>query len=185
MANSTVTLPFNLQEWIGKFLPQSLGAIGNKEVFKGSDFIFQIIKGPNARNDFHIDPWDEIFYQLKGHIFVHYIDSTGKEQQVRINEGEVFLLPKNVPHSPRRPPGSIGLVVERPRKQGELDGVAWFCAQCGQLLHKEEFWCADIEVGIKEVIMAFNADEARRTCKQCGTVLPDPTKIKPWEESSQ
>jgi len=185
MANSTVTLPFNLQEWIGKFLPQSLGAIGNKEVFKGSDFIFQIIKGPNARNDFHIDPWDEIFYQLKGHIFVHYIDSTGQEQQVRINEGEVFLLPKNVPHSPRRPPGSIGLVVERPRKQGELDGVAWFCAQCGQLLHKEEFWCADIEVGIKEVIMAFNADEARRTCKQCGTVLPDPTKIKPWEESSQ
>jgi len=185
MADPTVTLPFNLRDWIGKFLPQSLGAIGNKEVFKGSDFIFQIIKGPNARNDFHIDPWDEIFYQLKGHIFVHYIDSTGKEQKVQINEGDVFLLPKNVPHSPRRPPESIGLVVERPRKPGELDGVAWFCARCGHLLHKEEFWCEDIEIGIKEVIMAFNADEERRTCKECGAVLPDPTKIKHWEDSRQ
>ncbi len=182
MSATTVALPFNLQAWIDQYLPQSLGAIGNKEVFKGSDFIFQIIKGPNARNDFHLDPWDEIFYQIKGHIFVHFIDAEGKQQQARINEGEVFLLPKNVPHSPRRPPGSIGLVIERPRQQGELDGAAWFCEQCGHLLHKVEFWCEDIEVGIKEVIMAFNADAVLRTCKQCGTVLPDPTKIKHWQK---
>jgi 3-hydroxyanthranilate 3,4-dioxygenase len=185
MSTSTVPLPFNLQEWIAKYLPQSLGAIGNKEVFKGSDFIFQIIKGPNARNDFHIDPWDEIFYQLKGHIFVHYIDENGQQQKVRIEEGGVFLLPKNVPHSPRRPPGSIGLVVERPRKQGELDGIAWFCEHCGNLLHKVEFWCEDIEVGIKEAIMAFNVNEELRTCKRCSAVLPDPTMIKHWQESSQ
>ncbi len=70
-----LALPFNLDGWIEENLPKSLGAIGNKEVFKGSDFIFQIIKGPNARNDFHIDPFDEIFYQLKGHIFVHVIEA--------------------------------------------------------------------------------------------------------------
>lgn len=40
MAATTVALPFNLQAWIDQYLPQSLGAIGNKEVFKGSDFIF-------------------------------------------------------------------------------------------------------------------------------------------------
>jgi 3-hydroxyanthranilate 3,4-dioxygenase len=180
MSTATVTPPFNLQAWIDRHLPQSLGAIGNKEVFKGSDFIFQIIKGPNARNDFHIDPWDEIFYQLQGYIFVHLIDGNGQQQRVRIEEGSVFLLPKNVPHSPRRPPGSIGLVVERPRRRGELDGVAWFCENCNHPLHKVEFWCEDIEVGIKEVIQAFNADEALRTCKRCGTVLPDPTTIKHW-----
>jgi 3-hydroxyanthranilate 3,4-dioxygenase len=181
MSATTVALPFNLQAWIDQHLPRSLGALGNKEVFKGSDFIFQIIKGPNARNDFHIDPWDEIFYQLKGHIFVHLIDTAGKRQEVRINEGEVFLLQKNIPHSPRRPPGSVGLVVERPRKPDELDGVAWFCEQCGQLLHKVEFWCEDIEVVLKEVITAFNTNEALRTCKQCGAVLPDPTKIQHWQ----
>lgn len=181
MSRTTVEMPFSLKEWIDQHLPQALGAIGNKEVFKGSDFIFQIIKGPNARNDFHIDPFDEIFYQMKGHIFLHYIDENSKEQQVRINEGDTFLLPKNMFHSPRRPPGSIGLVIERPRKSDELDGVAWFCPGCSNMLHKAEFWCADIEVGIKEVIQAFNANEELRTCKKCGAVLPDPTKIKHWD----
>lgn len=182
MPSSSAASPFNLQAWIDQYLPHALGAIGNKEVFKGSDFIFQIIKGPNARNDFHIDPWDEIFYQLKGHIFVHFIDEQGREQQVRINEGDVFLLPKHVPHSPRRPPGSVGLVVERPRQEGELDGIAWFCEQCHTLLHKVEFWCEDIEVGIKDAIMAFNANEALRTCQRCGAVLPDPSTVQQWPE---
>ncbi|HLI12740.1 MAG TPA: 3-hydroxyanthranilate 3,4-dioxygenase [Alphaproteobacteria bacterium] len=177
---STLAAPFGLQAWIDTHLPTALGAIGNKEVFKGSDFIFQIIKGPNARNDFHIDPWDEIFYQLHGHIFVHVIED-GRERRVRIGEGEVFLLPKNVYHSPRRPPGSVGLVIERPRRPEELDGVAWFCPACSNKLHQVDFWCDDIEKGLREVIGAFNADAALRTCKKCGTVLPDPTTIRHWD----
>ena len=176
----SLQLPFSQKDWIDKHLPQALGAIGNKEVFKGSDFIYQIIKGPNARNDFHIDPFDEIFYQLKGHIFVHVIEE-GQEKRIRINEGEVFLLPKGIYHSPRRPPGSIGLVIERPRSPEELDGIAWFCPKCANKLHQVDFWCDDIEKGLKNVIQAFNADEELRTCKKCGTVLPDPTKINPWD----
>jgi 3-hydroxyanthranilate 3,4-dioxygenase len=172
--------PFSQKAWIDEHLPRALGAIGNKEVFKGSDFIYQIIKGPNARNDFHIDPFDEIFHQIAGHIFVHVIED-GKEKRIRINEGEVFILPKGMYHSPRRPPGSIGLVIERPRKPDELDGIAWFCPKCAHKLHQVDFWCDDIEKGLGNVIQAFNADAELRTCKDCGTVLPDPTKINPWD----
>ena len=175
----TIASPFSLDRWIGENLPKALGAIGNKEVFKGSDFIFQIIKGPNARNDFHIDPFDEIFYQLKGHIFVHMIED-GRERQVRIEEGDVFILPKQVYHSPRRPPDSIGLVIERPRAPSELDGIAWFCPRCSNKLHQVDFWCDDIEKGIKDVLDAFNDDEALRTCGKCGAVLPDPRGSNPW-----
>jgi 3-hydroxyanthranilate 3,4-dioxygenase len=175
-----IDLPFGLQSWIDLNLPDALGAIGNKEVFKHSDFIFQIIKGPNARNDFHIDPWDEIFYQIHGHIFVHVIDD-GREKRVRIGEGEIFLLPKNTYHSPRRPPGSVGLVIERPRRAEELDGIAWFCPSCGNKLHQADFWCDDIEKGLRDVIGAFNANEKLRTCGKCWTVLPDPTKIVHWD----
>jgi 3-hydroxyanthranilate 3,4-dioxygenase len=174
-----LALPFNLDGWIEENLPKSLGAIGNKEVFKGSDFIFQIIKGPNARNDFHIDPFDEIFYQLKGDIFVHVIEG-GRERRIRIEEGEVFILPKEVYHSPRRPPGTIGLVVERPRGKDELDGIAWFCPSCSMRLHEVRFWCDDIERGLKDEISAFNANLALRTCKSCEAVLPDPTTVDPW-----
>ena len=171
---------FNLDAWIEANLPSSLGAIGNREVFKNSDFIFQVIKGPNARNDFHIDPWDEIFYQLRGHIFLHAVED-GVTVRHRIDEGEVFLLPKNVYHSPRRPPGSIGLVVERPRLEGEEDGIAWFCERCGAMLHSVRFWCQDIETQLKAYVEEFNASEALRTCKACSAVLPDPTKTPQWQ----
>jgi 3-hydroxyanthranilate 3,4-dioxygenase len=174
-----LALPFNLDRWIEQQMPRALGAIGNKEVFKGSDFIFQIIKGPNARNDFHIDPFDEIFYQLKGDIFLHVIED-GKERRLTIAEGEVFILPKQVYHSPRRPPGTVGLVLERPRGPSELDGIAWFCPSCSARLHRVDFWCDDIERGLRDVIAAFNADLAMRTCKSCGAVLPDPTSVDPW-----
>jgi 3-hydroxyanthranilate 3,4-dioxygenase len=180
MTSAKIVPPFSLQAWIDEHLPRALGAIGNKEVFKGSDFIFQIIKGPNARNDFHIDPFDEIFYQLRGHIFLHVIED-GRERRLRIAEGELFILPKNIYHSPRRPPDSIGLVIERPRQESELDGVAWFCPSCTNRLHQVDFWCDDIERGLRDVIGAFNADEALRTCKSCGAVLPDPAKINHWD----
>ncbi|HKX06549.1 MAG TPA: 3-hydroxyanthranilate 3,4-dioxygenase [Stellaceae bacterium] len=171
---------FSLEAWIEANLPSSLGAIGNREVFKNSDFIFQIIKGPNARNDFHIDPWDEIFYQLRGHIFLDVVED-GAVARHRINEGELFLLPKNTFHSPRRPPGSVGLVVERPRLEGEEDGIAWFCERCGNMLHSVRFWCQDIETQLKKHVDAFNASEISRTCKNCFAVLPDPTKVPQWQ----
>ena len=172
---------FILQDWIATRLPGSLGAIGNKEVFKGSDFIFQIIRGPNARNDFHIDPFDEIFYQLKGHVFVNYVDAEGAIKVQRIEEGGVFLMPKQVPHSPRRPAGSVGLVLEIPRDPSHLDGIAWFCESCNALLHRVDFWCDDIEKGLRDTIGAFNADVSLRTCKRCGDVLPDPTTYTHWD----
>ena len=91
-------------------------------------------------------------------------------------------MPKNIYHSPRRPPGSPGLVIERPRRnvKEELDGIAWFCPSCANRLDQVDFWCDDIERGLREIIGAFNADAARRTCKKCSTVLPDPTKIEHW-----
>ena len=172
---SALRPPFSQKDWIEKNLPRATGAIGNKEMFRGSDFIYQVIRGPNARNDFHLDPFDEIFYQLQGDIAVHVVED-GRERAIPVREGEVFLLPKGVYHSPRRPPNTLGLVVERPRQPDELDAIAWFCASCTHKLHEVKFWCDDIEQVLEKVVRAFNADLALRTCRRCGTVLPDPTQ---------
>ena len=167
--------PFSQQAWIERNLPRAIGAISNREIFKGSDFIYQIIRGPNARNDFHLDPYDEIFYQLQGDIAVHVMEE-GRERRIAVKEGEVFLLPKGVYHSPRRPAGTLGLVVERPRRSHELDALAWFCPKCAHKLHEVSFWCDDIEQVLGKRVNEFNTDLALRTCEQCGTVLPDPTR---------
>lgn len=168
--------------WIRRSMSGDLGPVANKEVFRHSDFIFQVIKGPNLRNDFHIDPYDEIFYQLRGVLWVHLIGADGKERVAEVPEGGVLLVSAYSPHSPRRPPKSIGLVVERPRTAGELDGIAWYCEQCGNKL--DEIWlpCDDIERNLKVAIAAFNADLRRRECGRCGAVLPDPTEQPPWQE---
>ena len=46
----------------------------------------------------------------------------GVFRDVTIKEGEILLLPPNVPHSPRRPVGTVGLVIER-HKEHEIDAL--------------------------------------------------------------
>ncbi len=177
MTATTMRLPFNLNAWIEENLPKPLGGIGNKDVFEeDTDMIFQIIKGPNARDDFHICPSDEIFYQLKGDMTLPYLDENGERQDVQIREGDVFRLPRLVPHSPQRPAGTIGLVIERRRKVDELDAVIWLCPNCRNTLHRVEYWRDNKAMKIKEIAATFNANQELRTCKRCGTLLPDPTR---------
>lgn len=177
-------VPFNLAQWIADAMSGDMGSVGNKEVFRHADFIFMIVKGPNRRNDYHIDPYDEIFYQLKGTIYVKYRDAAGQNQVATVQEGEVMIINAFTPHSPVRPPETLGLVIERPRVPGEKDGIVWYCDACGATLHELELDCQDIETQLKAALDAFNADLARRTCRQCGHVLPDPAEQPPWKQLS-
>ena len=57
-----------------------------------------------------------------------------------MKEGEVFLLPSRIPHSPNRPEeGSLGLVIERERLEGEMDGMRWYTNfnECGDVLYEK------------------------------------------------
>lgn len=174
-------VPFNLATWIAQTMSGDMGSVGNKEVFRHADFIFMIVKGPNKRNDFHVDPYDEIFYQLQGTIYVQYRDAAGQQQVAEVKEGEVMIINAFTPHLPIRPPDTIGLVVERPRVPGEKDGIVWYCDTCGHTLHALELDCQDIETQLKAALDQFNANLALRTCTQCGRVHPDPTHQPPWK----
>ncbi len=173
---------FNLAGWIAQAMSGDMGSVGNKEVFRQSDFIFMIVKGPNKRNDFHIDPYDEIFFQLKGTIYVKYRDDDGQMQTAEVKEGEVMIITAMTPHSPIRPPDTLGLVVERPRVPGEKDGIVWYCDVCAHTLHELEIDCQDIETQLKAALDAFNADVSQRTCAQCSATLPDPAQQPPWQQ---
>jgi len=166
--------PLHLMRWIEEHKGHFSGPVANKEVFPESEFIYQIVRGPNARNDFHIDPGDEIFFQLKGDITVRCIDETGKPRDIKVREGESMLCRAGTPHCPIRPADTWGLVIERKRRANERDKLAWFCERCGGQLHEATFSVANIELELREVIQKFNASEALRTCRKCGAVLPVP-----------
>ena len=46
-------------------------------------------------------------------------------KDVIIKEGEVFLLPGRIPHSPNRWAETVGLVIERERMMSETDGLRY------------------------------------------------------------
>ena len=124
-------MPFNLDKWINENRDLLKPPVGNKNLYvEAGDFIVMIVGGPNARKDFHYNESEEFFYQLEGEITVR-IQLEGKAKDIKIKEGEIFLLPANVPHSPVRGENTVGLVIEKVRKGTDLtDGLMWFCDEC-------------------------------------------------------
>jgi 3-hydroxyanthranilate 3,4-dioxygenase len=163
----------NLKGWIEENRSLLKPPLGNKLVFENSDFIIMVIGGPNARTDYHVDSAEEFFYQVEGDITLK-IFQDGKHQAVPIKEGEIFLLPANIPHSPRRPAGTVGLVIEYKRESGEKDGFIWFCEGCGEKLYEEYFFLTDIVKQFPPIFERFYQSEKHSTCQKCGKRLQAP-----------
>ena len=141
-----VKRPFNLHEWIEENRDLLKPPVGNKNLYKeAGDFIVMIVGGPNARKDYHYNESEEWFYQVEGDATVR-IQEEGKAVDVTIKEGEMFLLPAGIPHSPMRGANTVGLVIERVREGTDLtDGLMWFCDKCNNKLHEYKFKLRDIE----------------------------------------
>ena len=132
-----------------------------------------IVGGPNSRRDYHDDPTEEFFYQLEGDIFVRVMEEPGKPpKDIPIKQGEVFLLPKHMRHSPQRGPNTVGMVVEMPRPDGALDAFEWYCPNCHQLVYRAVVRLKSIVKDLPPIFERFNSDENLRKCKHCGTVHP-------------
>jgi 3-hydroxyanthranilate 3,4-dioxygenase len=162
--------PLDLQAWIDEHRDLLQPPVGNV-CLHNSQFLVMVVGGPNARSDYHINPGEELFYQVQGDIVLRVIDD-GRPRDVPIRQGELFLLPAGVPHSPQRPAGTVGLVVEQPKAHTEDHHLRWFCPGCGAVLHDVAFQPADLGQQIKSMLAEFRGRQALRTCKQCGTVHP-------------
>ncbi|MBV6443340.1 MAG: 3-hydroxyanthranilate 3,4-dioxygenase [Haliscomenobacteraceae bacterium CHB4] len=167
-----IARPFNLQKWIEENRHLLKPPVGNKQIYiDNEDFIVMIVGGPNGRKDYHWEEGEELFYQLEGDIQVKIINEDGKPETIDIREGEMFLLPPRIPHSPQRPANTVGLVLERRRHEGEIDKLLWFCEKCGAPLHEAGFPLKDIGTQIKEAIGEYKENLEARTCKKCGAVM--------------
>ena len=127
--------PINFKQWIKEHRDLLKPPVGNKLVYEDSEFIIMVVGGPNARKDYHYEEGEEFFYQLEGDITLKVVEN-GVPRDIPIREGEIFLLPPHVPHSPQRPPNTVGLVIERKRDKEELDGFQWYCEKCGNKLYE-------------------------------------------------
>ncbi len=167
--------PFSLSQWIEDHREDLTPPVSNKQIWKTeADLIVMIVGGGNERCDFHDDPREEYFHQIKGDMSLMIWPGEGEPPyELPIREGEIYLLPGGVRHSPQRPdPDSVGLVVEAPRQPGDLDGFEWVCFECSHLVHRVEVTLQAIDQDLPPLFDAFDADEAARTCPNCGALHP-------------
>ena len=166
-----ILAPFNLKDWIKNNRHLLKPPVGNKNLYvEAGDFIVMIVAGPNARKDYHYNETEELFYQIEGDIIVK-TQQKNKMVEVKIKEGEMFLLPAKIPHSPIRPEGSIGLVIERKRAKDDKDGLMWFSEKENALLYEEYFHLTNIEKDFLPVFKKFYQSERLRTCPISGEIM--------------
>jgi 3-hydroxyanthranilate 3,4-dioxygenase len=165
--------PFNFLRWIEANAHLLKPPVGNQQLWKNTDFIVTVVGGPNQRTDFHDDPHEEYFFQMKGNAHL-LIWENGGYSRVDLKEGDTYLLAPHLRHSPQRPEaGSVCLVIERTRAPGVIDGFEWYCARCGERIHRIDVQLTDIVADLPRAYEAFYASaESARRCSRCGAVHP-------------
>ena len=141
MRRALDNLPINLDHWIEENKTALRPPIGNREFWKGEwqNLLVMMVGGPNYRPDYHDDPGEELFIQLRGDLTLKLLDPVTRDRsEVIVREREMYLLPAHVRHSPKRPEGCVGLVVERYRQPGEVDALEWYDDE-GNLEFRGEF----------------------------------------------
>jgi 3-hydroxyanthranilate 3,4-dioxygenase len=167
--------PQNFWEWAQDHKQQLQPPVGNALMFgQKGEFKVQVIAGPNQRKDFHIEEHEEYFHQIKGDMVLRIVDPTVTDRvefrDIPIREGEVFVLPARIPHSPQRAADTLGIVLEVERKPDEKDGMRWYCDNCRAVVYEQWFHCVDLGTQLKPIINNYFSNEELRTCKQCNHV---------------
>ena len=164
--------PFNLTKWIEANRHLLKPPVANKNLYiESGDYIVMIVGGPNFRKDYHYNETEELFYQLEGEIEI-FIQENGRKKTMKLTSGDMYLHPAKIPHSPNRTEGSIGLVIERKRKElPGKDGLLWYCDTCNHKLHEVYFELNDIEKDFLSHFRDFYTSEEKRTCEKCDTIM--------------
>lgn len=166
-------MPINFNGWLNDNADRFKPPVNNQQIWANADFICTVVGGPNQRTDFHDDPYEEYFHQFRGNAHLLVLDR-GKYETVQLKEGDIFLLPAHMRHSPQRPEeGSLCTVIERSRPVGVVDAFEWYCPNCATLIVRHEVQLQSIVDDLPKIYNTFyESTEASRTCKVCGTVHP-------------
>ncbi|XP_037321920.1 3-hydroxyanthranilate 3,4-dioxygenase isoform X1 [Pungitius pungitius] len=159
----------NVRNWIAANENAFMPPVCNK-LMHFSQLIIMFVGGPNTRTDYHLEEGEELFYQVKGDMCLKVIEN-GKHKDVHIKEGQMFLLPARIPHSPQRQANTVGLVVERRRLQTETDCLRYYVGNTTNTLYEKWFYCENLGTQLVPLIKEFMASEQAKTGK------PDPSEI--------
>jgi len=161
MGHATNAVMYPISDWLEENSKFFLPPVCNKMMHDTQLKVF-FVGGPNQRKDFHLEEGEELFYMRKGNMQLPILER-GKIKTVNIRQGDVFLLPGRIPHSPQREANTVGLVIERERLQSETDGLRYFVGETTDILFERWFHCDDLGSQLKPIIDAFFASDEYKT----------------------
>lgn len=172
-------MKLNVSRWIEENKSYFLPPVSNKLMHDEGQINVMFVGGPNQRKDFHIEAGEELFYMIKGDMVLKVLEK-GCHRDIPIKEGEIFLLPRCIPHSPQRFGDTVGLVIERRRQNEEYDSLRYFIEHDSKLspeiLYDMTFQWNEAKDRLPEFFKRFFDSEEYRTGKpRPGTVLDQNT----------
>ena len=163
----------NLFDYINVHKEDLKPPVCNKMIHNDGKLRVMIIGGPNLRKDYHMNMGEEIFYQIKGDMCLKVMENN-EPRDVIIREGEFFILPGKIPHSPQRFENTMGLVIERMRPEGELDGLRYFTDDTNkEVLWQRFFHVTDLGQQLVPLIEDFFASEEFKTRVPSASMPPN------------
>ena len=160
--------PLNFQRWIQDHAHLLQPPVGNQQIWQDADFIVTVVGGPNLRTDYHDDPLEEFFYQVRQCLAVA-VDR--RQARTRGPEGRRHLpaAAARAPFAAAAETGSACLVIERQRPPGcwtASNGIARSAAT----------WCTGSRCSSRA-----SSPTCRRcsTCPGCGALHPGKTQAPP------
>ncbi|CAB3991681.1 3-hydroxyanthranilate 3,4-dioxygenase-like [Paramuricea clavata] len=188
----------NLSKWLDENEASFVPPVCNKLMYGEGQLKVMYVGGPNTRKDFHIEEGEEFFYMVKGDMCLRVMEQ-GKPKDIIIREGEVFMLPCHIPHSPQRSENTVGLVIEREREEGEQDCLRYYCEDNSTILFEKWFHCTDLGKDLVPIVKSFFTSEQHKTGKPIpGTItdkppfqldtttkLHDPFSLRKWVEDNK
>ncbi|MDX3101905.1 hypothetical protein ACIBO5_48875 [Nonomuraea angiospora] len=125
---------------------------------------------------------DTVLVQMSGTAVVHLKDSSVNRFSTEI--GDHVYIPAGTPH--RIVPGEEGVQLRYKAQLPGLEAVAWYCTGCDRELHRVDWDTAETvaQQVYYDACAEFNANEALRSCIDCGTAYPriDMTPFSGWPE---
>lgn len=155
--------PLNISRWIienGELLAKKGYVHLNDD-----DLLTMIVTGPNRRVDFHVNPSEELLFQLKGGLVLRVVEF-GKFKDIQISEGDLFRIPAFLPHLPIRGKGTIGIVVEKKRGRDQVEKLQWYCEKCAALKFEIAF-NSECGCDLKTLVADGNRAAEGHICLSC------------------
>ncbi|CAF5009544.1 unnamed protein product, partial [Rotaria sp. Silwood1] len=140
----------NVDQWIKENETQFLPPVCNK-LLHNNQLTIMFVGGPNIRKDYHLEEGEELFYQIKGDMCLKVLEQN-QHRDIIIKEGEIFLLPSHIPHSPNRFENTVGFVMERKREEHELDCIRYYQGHSTDRLYERWFHTTDLGTQLRPII---------------------------------